>query len=58
MDDRHNAARRLTFGTVALRREHASSFEGVLEPDLYAYLIDGTLERCIRQEEERGDGRS
>lgn len=58
MDDLRAAARRLTFGTVALLREHAATLKGVLEDDLYAYLIDGTLERYIRQEEERGDGRS
>lgn len=57
MDDLHAAARRLVFGTVALLREHAASLGGVLEDDLYAYLVDGTLERYIRQEETR-DGRS
>lgn len=57
-DDLHASARRLTFGTVALLREHAALLEGVLEDDLYAYLVDGTLERYIRQGEESGDGRS
>ena len=56
MDALHDAARRLTFGTVALLREHAATLEGLLEDDLYAYLTDGTLERYIRQEEEQGDG--
>lgn len=58
MESLNAAARRLTFATVALLREHAATLEGLLEDDLYAYLIDGTLERYIRQEEEPGDGRS
>jgi phosphoribosyl-AMP cyclohydrolase len=52
MRDLHDSARRLTYGTVALLREHADALRGVLEPDLFAYLTDGTLERYIRQDEE------
>lgn len=58
LGDMHDAARRLTFGTVTLLQEHATTLEGLLEDDLYAYLADGTLERYIRQEEESGNGRS
>lgn len=49
MQELHDAGRRLTFGTVALLREHAAMFEKLLPGDLYAYLIDGTLDRYIRQ---------
>lgn len=52
MRDLHAAAQRLTFGTIALLREHAESLENLLEADLFAYLVDGTLERYIRQGEE------
>lgn len=52
MRELHDAARRLTFGTVALLREHAASLEGILEADLFGYLVDGTLERYIRQGED------
>jgi phosphoribosyl-AMP cyclohydrolase len=54
MNDLHAAARRLTFGTIALLREHADEMEALLEDDLYAYLVDGTLDRYIRQGEEDG----
>jgi phosphoribosyl-AMP cyclohydrolase len=52
MHDLHDAARRLTYGTVALLREHADALAGLLEDDLFACLIDGTLERYIRQGED------
>jgi phosphoribosyl-AMP cyclohydrolase len=48
----HDAARRLAYGTIALLREHAGALVDVLEDDLHAYLVDGTLERYIRQGEE------
>lgn len=52
MQDLRDAAKRITFGTVALLREHEAFLEGQLEADLFAYLVDGTLERYIRQGEE------
>jgi predicted nucleotidyltransferase len=45
----HDAAQRLTFGIVALLREHANEIEGTLPHDLYTYLVDGTLDGYIRQ---------
>lgn len=52
MQDLHDAAKRLAFGTISLPREHAESLENLLEADLFAYLVDGTLERYIRQGED------
>lgn len=49
MQELHDAAQRLTFGTVALLREHAAIAEDALEQELFTYLTDGTLERYIRQ---------
>ena len=48
----HDAARRLTFGTIALLQQHADTMKNLLEDDLYAYLTAGTLERYICQGEE------
>jgi predicted nucleotidyltransferase len=49
MTDLYDAAERLTFGIITLLREHADVFEGILPHDLYTYLVDGTLDRYIRQ---------
>lgn len=49
IQDLHDAAQRLAFGTVTLLREHAESMKSLLPDDLYAYLVDGTLDRYIRQ---------
>jgi len=46
----HDAARRLTLGTLALLRAHAERVKELLPPDLFAYLCAGTLERYVRQE--------
>lgn len=51
MQEIHDAARRLTLGTLALLREHEHLVKGVLPSDLHGYLRDGTLERYIRQGE-------
>lgn len=47
--DIHDAAERLTVGTVHLLREHAGSLEGAIPKDLYGYLVDGTLNRYVAQ---------
>jgi phosphoribosyl-AMP cyclohydrolase len=52
MQSMNAAAGRLAYGTVALLREHVAILDGLLEDDLFAYLVDGTLERYIRQGEE------
>lgn len=52
MQEVHDAARRLTYGTIALLGENGDALEGLLGDDLFAYLTDGTLERYIRQGEE------
>ena len=52
MQELHDAARRLVSGTIALLRDNADQVKDILEDDLYAYLIDGTLERYIRQGKE------
>jgi hypothetical protein len=49
MTELYDAAERLTFGIIPLLREHADVFEGILPHDLYTYLVDGTLDRYIRQ---------
>lgn len=49
VQDLHDAARRLTLGTIALLREQADTMKPLLPDDLHAYLIDGTLDRSIRQ---------
>jgi phosphoribosyl-AMP cyclohydrolase len=46
----HDAARRLLTGILALLREHPACLEGQLPPDLYGYLMDGTLERYVAQD--------
>jgi len=46
----HDAARRLLTGILALLRDHGSCLEGQLPPDLYGYLMDGTVERYVAQE--------
>lgn len=48
--DIHNAAQRLVFGTIALLREHAETMQPLLPADLHGYLIDGTLDRYVRQD--------
>jgi len=48
--DVHDAARRLALGTVALLRMHAGAIQPHLPPDLHGALVDGRLERYIRQE--------
>lgn len=54
MSGLHDAARRLTFGIIALLRDHADTFAVLLPADLFGYLCDGTLERYIRQIDEAG----
>lgn len=49
MTDVHLAARRLTFGTIALLREHADVFRGEVPDDLFAALVNGTIDRYVRQ---------
>jgi predicted nucleotidyltransferase len=49
LEDINSAGRRLTFGTIALLRANAEGFRGLLPDDLHGYLMDGTLERYIRQ---------
>lgn len=53
LDDVHDAATRLTTGTLSLLRRHVELLQSVLPADLYGYLQDGTLERYIRQGEHR-----
>lgn len=50
----HQAARRLTFGILGLLRDHAGTFVSLLPDDLYGYLLDGTLERYVRQVDNAG----
>lgn len=49
MTDLHDAARRLVYGTVHLMRGRADLFRGVLPDDLFGYLVNGTIDRYIRQ---------
>lgn len=49
MQDLHDAAQRLAFGTVSLLRDHAETVEPLLPEDLYRALADGTLDRYVRQ---------
>ncbi|HEV2072562.1 MAG TPA: nucleotidyltransferase domain-containing protein [Thermomicrobiales bacterium] len=53
LEDVHDAANRLTTGTLSLLRRHAELLQSALPTDLYGYLQDGTLERYIRQREHR-----
>jgi hypothetical protein len=45
----HDAAQRLTFGTLALLRDHAAIIQPLLPADLVRALADGTLDRYVRQ---------
>ncbi len=49
IQDLHDAARRLTFGTIGLLREHADTMKPLLPADLHGYLVEGTLDRYVRQ---------
>jgi phosphoribosyl-AMP cyclohydrolase len=55
LQDIHNAGRRLTFGIIAMVHAQAEVFEGLLPDDLHRYLLDGTLERYIRQIADAGN---
>ena len=48
--DVHDAAGRLLAGTLALLRAHAAVARPALPPDLFGYLVDGTLERYVGQD--------
>lgn len=50
MQDVHDAARNLTFGTIGLLRAHADVFGPLLPRDLHHALVDGTIDRYIRQQ--------
>ena len=45
----HDAARRLLLGILRLLRDHPEAVRPHLPPDLYGYLLDGTLERYTLQ---------
>lgn len=49
MSDVYAAAKRLTFGTIALMREHPEVFRGEVPDDLFTALMNGTIDRYIRQ---------
>jgi predicted nucleotidyltransferase len=49
MTDIFLAARRLTFGTIALMRGHPEVFRGEVPDDLFEALMNGTIDRYIRQ---------
>lgn len=49
MDALLDAARRLTFGTIDLIRAHVDTLEPMLPEDLYQALMDGRIDRYIRQ---------
>lgn len=49
MQELHDAAQRLTYGTLALLRAHAGTMKPLLPDDLYDYLVDGTLDRYVRE---------
>jgi phosphoribosyl-AMP cyclohydrolase len=50
VDEVYAAAHRLVTGVVALLQPHAQRLATEFEPDLAAYLADGTLQRYIAQE--------
>jgi phosphoribosyl-AMP cyclohydrolase len=50
MDSLLDAARRLTFGTIGLIRDHADTIGPMLPEDLFQALMDGRIDRYIRQE--------